>query len=289
VRQTSVIRPHPRRYVLTGAPGAGKTSVLRVLQELGFAVVEEAATDVIGSEQRLGIEEPWQDDGFVDKIADLQRQRQQWRHSEVHADANGRASADVGADGEILTNRSPQTGGGPAAGSVQAGGDPASGSVEASGGGPAGSVQAGGGPARGSAQTGSSRASGSAQAGGGPARGSVEASGGPARGSVQVHDRSTLCTLALARFLGRPVTAFLADEVDRVLREQVFEREVFLIRPIGFVERTGARRISYEESLAFERVHEVVYRQHGFEIIDVPPATAASRAAMIADRIALLG
>jgi predicted ATPase len=106
---------------------------------------------------------------------------------------------------------------------------------------------------------------------------------------VQVHDRSTLCTLALARFLGGPVTPFLAGEVDRVLREQVFEQEVFLIRPIGFVERTAARRISYADSLVFERLHEVVYREHGFEIFDVPPADAASRAVMIADRIASLG
>jgi len=37
----------PRRYVLTGAPGSGKTALLGALRERGHAVVEEAATDVI--------------------------------------------------------------------------------------------------------------------------------------------------------------------------------------------------------------------------------------------------
>jgi predicted ATPase len=216
----------PKRYALTGAPGTGKTSVLRALQELGFSVVEEAATDVIGMEQKRGVNEPWQEAGFIDKVAVLQRHRQQRPDSEAWPDGG-------------------QVGGpGPADGPVQA--------------------------------------EGSARADGG------RAGGGRAGGGTQVHDRSTLCTLALARFLRQPVTPLLAAEVDRVLREQVFEREVFLIRPIGFVERTAARRISYEDSLVFERLHEAVYREHGFEIIDVPPASAGRRAAMIAERIASL-
>ncbi|MFK4106870.1 AAA family ATPase [Streptomyces sp. NPDC019531] len=36
-----------RRYVLTGTPGAGKTSILRCLAKHGYEVVEEAATAVI--------------------------------------------------------------------------------------------------------------------------------------------------------------------------------------------------------------------------------------------------
>lgn len=34
-------------YILTGAPGAGKTAILRLLEANGYPVVEEAATDVI--------------------------------------------------------------------------------------------------------------------------------------------------------------------------------------------------------------------------------------------------
>ena len=40
-----------RRYILTGAPGAGKTAILRQLELDGFSVVEEAATDVIAAAQ----------------------------------------------------------------------------------------------------------------------------------------------------------------------------------------------------------------------------------------------
>jgi predicted ATPase len=200
-----------RRYVLTGAPGAGKTSVLRALLDLGFAIVEEAATDVIASEQRRGVDEPWRDDDFIDKIVGLQRQRERESAAldgpaalDGQAGADGRAGAGAGADGQ----------------------------------------------------------------------------------AVQVHDRSALCTLALARFLDRPVTPLLAAEVTRVTRERTFETAVFLVRPIGFIECTAARRISYQDSLAFERLHEEAYREHGFEIVDVPAAGVAQRAAMIADDIA---
>jgi predicted ATPase len=34
-----------KRCILTGAPGAGKTALVRLLERNGYAVVEEAATD----------------------------------------------------------------------------------------------------------------------------------------------------------------------------------------------------------------------------------------------------
>ena len=40
-----------KRYILTGAPGSGKTAILRQLEREGFGVVDEAATDVIALEQ----------------------------------------------------------------------------------------------------------------------------------------------------------------------------------------------------------------------------------------------
>ena len=64
------------RFVLTGAPGSGKTAVLRQLELDGFGVVEEAATDVIALAQAQGVDEPWRRPGFTDSIAALQRQRQ---------------------------------------------------------------------------------------------------------------------------------------------------------------------------------------------------------------------
>lgn len=64
------------RYILTGAPGAGKTALLRLLERRGHAVVEEAATDVIALEQARGRPEPWTDPGFIDLIVALQKQRQ---------------------------------------------------------------------------------------------------------------------------------------------------------------------------------------------------------------------
>ena len=65
-----------RRYILTGAPGAGKTSILQILAARGYPVVAEAATDVIAAEQARGVAEPWQDPVFIDKIIQLQRIRQ---------------------------------------------------------------------------------------------------------------------------------------------------------------------------------------------------------------------
>jgi predicted ATPase len=63
-------------YILTGAPGSGETTVLRLLETLGYAVVEEAATDVIALRQAQGCEEPWREPGFIEEIVALQQRRQ---------------------------------------------------------------------------------------------------------------------------------------------------------------------------------------------------------------------
>lgn len=62
-----------RRYILTGAPGAGKTAILRQLELEGYGVVEEAATDLIAARQAHGVAEPWLRPGFVDTVAKLQK------------------------------------------------------------------------------------------------------------------------------------------------------------------------------------------------------------------------
>lgn len=66
----------PRRYILTGAPGAGKTTTARRLAAAGHTVIAEAATDLITASQAAGIDAPWDDPAFTDQIAALQRERQ---------------------------------------------------------------------------------------------------------------------------------------------------------------------------------------------------------------------
>jgi predicted ATPase len=177
-----------RRYILTGAPGAGKTSILRRLTDLGYGVVEEAATAVIARAQAQGEDEPWTRASFIDEIVTLQRQRQL---------------------------------------------------------------------------------------------------AAPTKGSVHVFDRSPVCTLALATFLGRPVTQALATELERVTSEGIYERQVFFIRNLGFCEPTPARRISFQDSLVFEQVHEKSYRALGYELIDIPAGDLAHRVAAVSSAISL--
>jgi predicted ATPase len=66
-----------KRYILTGTPGAGKTTILHYLEHEGYAVVPEAATDVSALHQALGDHEPWTKPSFIAAIAELQRKRQQ--------------------------------------------------------------------------------------------------------------------------------------------------------------------------------------------------------------------
>ncbi|MDH6122882.1 AAA family ATPase [Kitasatospora sp. GAS204B] len=160
------------RYILTGTPGAGKTSILRGLAELGYDVVEEAATAVIARAQARGEDQPWTRASFVDEIVALQRQRQE------------QAST--------------------------------------------------------------------------------------ATGGIQVFDRSPVCVHALARYSGRLVSRALAAELERITGEGIYERQVFFVRNLGFCEPTAARRISFQDSLRFERIHEDSYRAFGYELIDVP-------------------
>jgi predicted ATPase len=178
-----------KRYIITGTPGAGKTAILLELETLGYAVVPEAATDVIA--RRLARGEPRGGPSFADDVVALQRRRQ---------------------DAPV-----------------------------------------------------------------------------PPGVAVQVFDRSPVCTLALAWYTGQPVSDALAGEVDRSMRAGVYERQVFFVRPIGFVTATAARRITYQQSLEFERVHEEAYRSCGFSMVDVPAGTVTERAVAIDRQIRSLG
>jgi predicted ATPase len=172
-----------KRYIITGAPGAGKTVIIRQLEADGFSVVEEAATDMIAMKQAEGLEEPWFTPSFIDEIAALQRTRL------------------------------------------------------------------------------------------------LQSSFWP--GGAQFHDRSIFCTAALSDYLGRPRSPVLLQELERALAERWFQPEVFFVRSLGFVTLTAARRISLEDAILFERVHEQVYGDFGFQLIPVGPASPQDRANQI--------
>ena len=98
---------------------------------------------------------------------------------------------------------------------------------------------------------------------------------------VQFHDRCGVCTAALAVYLGYPVSPVLARELERIQRDAIYENRVFFIRNLGFVTPTEARRISLDEALRFEAVHERTYRDFGFDLISIEPGTIAERVATI--------
>jgi predicted ATPase len=105
-------------------------------------------------------------------------------------------------------------------------------------------------------------------------------------GAVQFHDRSVFCTAALSDYLGRPRSPLLVEELECALVKGWFQPEVFFIRSLGFVTPTAARRITLEEAIRFERVHEEVYRDFGFRIVDVEPASPSVRANRIKELLA---
>jgi predicted ATPase len=90
-----------------------------------------------------------------------------------------------------------------------------------------------------------------------------------------------VCTAALAVYLGYPVSAVLASELERVRNEAIYENRVFFIRNLGFVTPTDARRISLEETVRFEKVHEETYRDFGFELFPIEPGSLVERVSMI--------
>lgn len=168
-----------RRYILTGTPGSGKTSILHELKNQGYSVVEEATTDVIALEHRRGNPEPWMQADFIDKIILLQKQRQ------------------------IETVMCPD--------------------------------------------------------------------------ELQVYDRSPICIFALSRYLGYPPSVCLLEEMERIERETIYQRQVFFIENLGFCQPTEARKITFEESLLFEKIHAEIYTSLGYHLIKVAPEALSQR------------
>lgn len=175
-----------KRYILTGTPGSGKTSIIYELHSKGYAVVEEAATDVIAFEQANGEPEPWMQPDFIDKIIHLQKQRQ------------------------------------------------------------------------------------------------IKASMVP--DALQFYDRAPICTYALSTYLGYPPSTSLLEEIKRIERENIYQRQVFFIENLGFCHPTEARKISFDESLVFEKIHLEIYASFGYDLIKIPPASLSKRVHAIIER-----
>ena len=171
-----------KRYILTGTPGSGKTAILRSLELAGYAVIEEAATDIIALRQAQGIGEPHTHPAFIDDITNLQKHRQM-------------RIADLA--------------------------------------------------------------------------------------EVQFYDRSPLCTYALAVFLNFPISKTLAEEMARIEKAQIYQRQVFFIENQGFCETTAVRKITFEDSLKFEKIHEETYRSFGYECIKIAPGDLSARVEQI--------
>jgi predicted ATPase len=178
-----------KRFVVTGAPGAGKTAIIRQLEMDGFSVVEEAATDINILWHAKGITEPWTHPGFIDAIVSLQQSRER-------------------------------------------------------------------------------RTSGTTDA-------------------VQFHDRSVVCTAALADYLQFSRPPNLLQELRRVRAESVFQNRVFFLRNLGFVTPTEVRRITFDETLRFEEIHERTYRDLGFELIPIDRGSVSDRVQKIKSILSL--
>lgn len=174
-----------RRYILTGTPGCGKTSIIRALEMTGASVVAEAATDIIAYKQMQGVAEPWKNEDFIDYIIRLQKHRQ----------------IDLSDDYSDL----------------------------------------------------------------------------------HFYDRSPICTYALATYLNFQPSTNLMQEIERIRKHSIYEKKVFFVDNLGFIENTDARQISFEESLEFEKVHLDAYKKFGFGCVHIPAGPIENRVKLILD------
>ena len=111
--------------------------------------------------------------------------------------------------------------------------------------------------------------------------------GAPGRGKTSILralaglGHAVVAEAALAHYLGHPVSAELRAAIARITAGGLFERQVFFVQPIGFCQPTPARQISYQDSLAFGRVHQAEYLRTGFDLVNIPAGPVQDRAAMI--------
>ena len=78
-----------------------------------------------------------------------------------------------------------------------------------------------------------------------------------------------------------PFSPFLSRELERIKKEAIYQKRVFFIRNLGFITPTEARRISFEDTVRFEKIHEETYRDFGFELVSVEPGSVVERVSVI--------
>lgn len=66
-----------RRYIITGGPGSGKTSIINELAKRGYLIAPEAATDIIEERLQQNIQAPWMADDYHIKVSTLMAKRQE--------------------------------------------------------------------------------------------------------------------------------------------------------------------------------------------------------------------
>ncbi len=52
---------------------------------------------------------------------------------------------------------------------------------------------------------------------------------------------------------------------------------MFFIENLGFCQPSGARKITFEESLVFEQMHDETYLSLGYELIKIAPEALSER------------
>jgi predicted ATPase len=157
-----------QNYILTGAPGAGKTTLIEALKSKNYFTVNEAATDLITQQQAAGVK---------DKIVNLQKARQQAINPK----------------------------------------------------------------------------------------------------ELVFFDRSPICTLALATYLGFAQSQLLLEEILRITKDEIYQKQVLFVENLGFMENTNIRTISFAEALKFEEIHKNIYQSLGYELITIKKSHIAAR------------
>ncbi len=95
--------------------------------------------------------------------------------------------------------------------------------------------------------------------------------------NIQFFDRSPFCTLALAEYLGYPPPKMLLDEIEAIQKQQIYQNKLFFIENLGHCVESAARKITFEEALRFEKIHQAVYHAHGFTLINIPNQSILDR------------